>query len=132
MQPSQRTACVRQGSCQCTQGLALYMQTILSVGDRRPGVEHRRTNQNVSILSTWTAGTISTFSMEAYPPWGTLQCFSNAWKIFQPSSLYFSFPVDRYARKSDSTVSGLTSVEIRPRNNECSEARLTAGYFVHQ
>lgn len=44
--------------------------------------------------------------MLAYPPVSILQCLSIALKISHPYRRYFSSPVSRYARNSDSTVSG--------------------------
>ena len=64
------------------------------------------TMRNVSILSSCSTGSASTLSTLAYPPPGIRQCFSMAWKMFQPYRRYLGSLVSRYAMNNDSTVSG--------------------------
>lgn len=90
------------------------------------------TSMNVSILSSCLTGTSSTLSTDAYPPDSILQCFSMDWKICQPHWRYLLSPVRRYARKSDSTVSGLEARVERLQGLHAQVCRLTVRCIGHR
>ena len=78
-------------------GWASVLKTNLSNGitESSPNSKYKYFNvsprKNVSILSLLWGGTSVTSSNDVYPPDFTFVCFSNAWKICQPCSLYLQF-----------------------------------------